>query len=260
MKKIPLFLCIFGLFLMPNVVSADILALYEFDQGPTAADNDVFVDANNFQRNTSRDNNADVTARAYNTRTNIDANQVVGPSLGGVASPQLDDHAFARPSQTTNTIDSLSNNAYHEFSVQIDNGTWTIDSIHYQYWVNGTNAGDNSVFRTTVYSDLVGYAPGDELGTFQFQHTNQNPPIQTVSFNNLHTNPAFNQAFQQLGPGTVATFRIVFSDDVDSGPSNHRIDDVELRGFQNAVAVPEPSSLITLALVGGLMVVRRRRA
>ena len=56
----------------------------------------------------------------------------------------------------------------------------------------------------------------------------------------------------------LATFRIVFHDDVNASASTHRIDDVELRGFQ-ALAVPEPSSLMAIALVGGIVVLRRRR-
>ena len=102
------------------------------------------------------------------------------------------------------------------------------------------------------------YDPGDALGTYQFVHTGQTPPIQTVSFNNLHTDSDFGQAFRDLGPGSSATFRIVFHDDVNASASTHRIDDVELRGFQ-ALAVPEPSSLMAIALVGGIVVLRRRR-
>jgi len=243
MRLHQLALCAIGLVLLgtTNQSNADILALYEFD--------DTFVDGSGNERDTSRDLNPDVTAGNYDTRTNMNA---IG-SLGGIAPPQADVHAFARTTQTPDDISLANNNNYHEFEVTLDRGTWTIDSLHFEYWVNGTTAGEN--YRATVYSDLVGYGSGEELDTQTYvRQTNQFPEIHTVSITGLQ----FRNDFQQLSSGTTAQFRIVFSDNVDEASIVHRIDDVELRGFQVA-AVPEPAAASLLLLVGGIATLRRRR-
>lgn len=243
MKLHFLALCAIGFVLMAtNQSSADILALYEFDQ--------PFVDGAGNERDVSRDLNPDVLAGNYNTRTNRNAGIA---SLGGIAPPQSDVHAFARTTSTPDDIRLGVNNVYHEFDVEILNGDWSIDSLHFEYWVNGTTTGEN--YRATVYSDLVGYGSGQELDTQAYvRQTNQIPEIHTVSITGLQ----FQSAFQQLAEGTKATFRIVFSDDVDSASIVHRIDDVELRGFQ-VVGVPEPSAAAILILVAGFAAIRRRR-
>lgn len=244
MKLHFLALCAIGFALAAtNQSSADILALYEFDQ--------PFVDGAGNERDVSRDLNPDVLAGNYDTRTNRNAGVV---SLGGIAQPQADVHAFARSTSTPDDIRLGVNDVYHEFDVEIINGDWSIDSLHFEYWVNGTTPGEN--YRATVYSDLVGYGSGQELDTQAYvRQTNQIPEIHTVSITGLQ----FQDAFQQLPEGTVATFRIVFSDDVNDASIVHRIDDVELRGFQVASAVPEPAATTVLMLVAGFAVLRRRR-
>ncbi len=236
-------ICVVGLALLaPTNSTADIMALYEFDQ--------TFVDGSNNERDVSRDGNPDILAGNYNTRTNRNAVD----SKGGVAPPQADDHAFARTIMTPDDITLPTNDVYHEFSVEMVNGTWTIDSLHFEYWVNDTTPGEN--YRATVYSDLVGYGSGEELDTTAYvRQTNQIPEIHTVSLNGLQ----FRNEFQQLGEGSTATFRIVFSDDVNDASIVHRIDDVELRGFQ-VQAVPEPAAASILLLIGGMALIRRRRS
>lgn len=249
MKIFQLAIFAIGLALFATAQSnADILALYEFDQ--------PFVDTSGNQRDISRDQNPDINAGTYNTRSNINATD----SFGGIAPQQADVHGFARTTKTPDDIrlfddnNNVVNNTYHEFEVQIENGTWSIDSLHFEYWVNGTRTGEN--YRATVYSDLVGFGSGQELDTQAYvRQTNQIPEIHTISINGLQ----FREEFQQLGERTTAAFRIVFSDDVDSPDIVHRIDDVELRGFQVAAAIPEPAAASILLLVGGLVAIRRRR-
>ena len=225
----------------PNQSSADILALYEFDQ--------TFVDGAGNERDVSRDLNPDVTAGNYNTRTNINA---VG-GFGGIAPSPSDVHAFARTTSTPNDNTFANNNNYHEFEVTIDNGNWSIDSLHFQYWVNGTTPGEN--YTATVYSDLIGYGAGQELHIEPYvRQTTLNPEIHSVAITGLQ----FQSQFQTLAPGTTAEFRIVFSDDVNDPTIVHRVDDIELRGFQSA-AVPEPAAASILLLIGGFVVTRRRR-
>ena len=135
----------------------------------------------------------------------------------------------------------------------IANGTWSIDSLHFQYWVNGTSPGEN--YRATVYSDLVGFGSGQELDTTAYvRRTTQIPEIQTVAITGLQ----FQDEFQQLPEGTIATFRIVFSDDVGDPQIVQRVDDIELRGFQ-VQAVPEPTTVSLLLFLGGIVLARRRR-
>jgi len=236
-------LCAIGFALLaPSQSSADILALYEFDT--------TFVDGAGNERDTSRDLNPDVLAGNYDTRTN----RVSPTSTGGVAQSPVDVHAFARTNATPNDNNLANNNVYHEFEVQIANGTWTIDSLHFEYWVNDTTPGET--YEATVYSDLVGYSAGLELATEAYvRQTNLVPEIHNVTINGLQ----FRSEFQNLNPGDTAQFRIVFSDDVSAGSIVHRVDDVELRGFQTN-AIPEPAVATILMLVAGIAVTRRRRA
>ena len=61
-------ICAIGfVFLTPNQAPADILSLYEFD---TVQPFSPFVDGNGNERDISRDQNPDVFAGNYNTRTN----------------------------------------------------------------------------------------------------------------------------------------------------------------------------------------------
>ncbi|WP_075081877.1 PEP-CTERM sorting domain-containing protein [Mariniblastus fucicola] len=242
MKLQYLALCALGLaILVPNQSNADIMALYEFDS--------TYVDGSLNERGNSRDLNPDILAGDYNTRTN----RVAADSDGGIAPPQSDVHAFARTNKTPDDIRIGPNNVYHEFDVTILNGTWTMDSLHFEYWVNDSIAGQE--YRATVYSDLVGYGTGQELDTQSYvRQTNQIPEIHTVSIGGLQ----FQTAFQEIAEGTTATFRIVFSDNVDLDDVVHRIDDVELRGFE-VQSVPEPAVGSILLLVGGLLSTRRRR-
>ena len=140
MKLHFLALCAIGFALAAtNQSSADILALYEFDQ--------PFVDGAGNERDVSRDLNPDVLAGNYDTRTNRNAGVV---SLGGIAQPQADVHAFARSTSTPDDIRLGVNDVYHEFDVEIINGDWSIDSLHFEYWVNGTTPGEN--YRCLLYT------------------------------------------------------------------------------------------------------------
>jgi hypothetical protein len=222
---------------IPMTTNADILALYEFDT--------TFTDpaGNNFDIDS--ENNVDMAAGNYNTRSSI--------NNGGVTSGSSDQHAFTRSMTTNNSILLANNDNYHEFSVQTTNGVWSIDSIHFEYWVNQTGPADS--FRATVYSDLVGYGAGDEIGTYNYvRQTNLVPEIHNVTFNGLQFLPQF----QQLAQGTTATFRIQFSDNQNDPNLIHRVDDVELRGFQ-VEPVPEPSSLAIFGIVATAVLVRRKK-
>ena len=158
-----------------------------------------------------------------------------------------------RSTSTPNDNRLSVNDNYHEFEVTIDNGIWSVDSVHFEYWVNGTTPGEN--YSATIYSDLIGYGDGQELHVETYvRQTSLNPEIHTVSVTGLQ----FQSEFQQLAEGTTAQFRIVFADDVSDASIVHRIDDVELRGFETA-AVPEPAVASVLLLIGGFMVTRRRR-
>lgn len=235
----------FGL-LTPSFASADIMALYEFD---TVAPFSPFVDGNGNERDISRDLNPDVVAGNYNTRTN----RTSPTSTGGIAQSPVDVHAFARTNTTPNDIRLSNNNVYHEFEVQIGTGTWTIDSLHFEYWVNDTTPGET--YQATIYSDLVGYSAGLELATESYvRQTNLVPEIHNVTVNGLQ----FRNEFQNLNPGDTAQFRIVFSDDVSAGSIVHRIDDVELRGFQTS-SIPEPAAATILMFIAGIAATRRRR-
>ena len=241
-------ICAIGfVFLTPNQAPADILSLYEFD---TVQPFSPFVDGNGNERDISRDQNPDVFAGNYNTRTN----RVGAATDGGIAQSPVDVHAFARTTSTPNDIRLSNNNVYHEFEVQIGSGNWSIDSLHFEYWVNDTTPGET--YQATIYSDLVGYSAGLELHTEAYvRQTNLVPEIHNVTVNGL----SFRPEFQNLNPGDTAQFRIVFSDDVNDGTLVHRIDDVELRGFQSIGSIPEPAAATILMFIAGFALTRRRR-
>lgn len=232
--------------LAPASACADILALYDFETS--------FTDVNGDQKAESLFNrpveNNDVASSVYNTRS---THQELGVDIGGISTTTVDPHAFVRTFTTPNSTAQPANQNYHEFSIDINNGRWSMDSLHFEYWVNGVSPGEE--YRATLYSDLVGYNAGDELGTVAYQPTtNQIPDIQTVTFGGSN----FRQAFQNLQQGDSVEFRIVFSDNVSNGSIVHRIDDVVVRGFQ-VEGIPEPAAGSLLLLAGGIIAIRRRR-
>lgn len=232
--------------LIPAYASADILALYDFETS--------FTDASGDQKSESVFNRPaqgnDVAASVYNSRS---THSELGVSIGGISTTTIDPHAFVRTFTTPNSTAQPGNQNYHEFGVTINNGTWSMDSLHFEYWINGTSAGEE--YRATLYSDLVGYNAGDELGTVAYQPTtNQIPDIQTVTF----SGNTFRDTFRNQSAGSTVNFRIVFSDNVSDGSIVHRIDDVVVRGFR-VQAIPEPAAASLLLLVGGIAAVRRRR-
>ncbi len=233
-------------FLLPASTSADILALYDFESS--------FTDVNGDQKTESVFNrpaeNNKVAASVYNSRS---TQEVAGVNIGGISTTTVDPHAFVRTFTTPESIAQPANQNYHEFSVTINEGTWSMDSLHFEYWINGTTDGEE--YRATLYSDLVGYNAGDELGTVAYQPTtDQVPDIQTVTF----SGNSFRQAFGNQTAGSTVEFRIVFSDNVSNGSIVHRIDDIVVRGSQ-IVAVPEPAAATLMVLAGSFVFVRRRR-
>lgn len=232
--------------LAPAESGADILALYDFETS--------FTDGNGIQKSESifnrpNDNNA-ISASVYNSRSTTMHN---GANIGGIATTTIDPHAFVRSFTTENSTEGALNSSYQDFEITVNQGVWSMDSLHFEYWVNGVSPGEE--YRATIYSDLVGFGAGQELSTAIYQaSTNQIPDIQTVSVGGAQ----FRQQHQQLNENTTVQFRIVFSDNVSSGEIVHRIDDVVVRGFQ-VESVPEPAAASILMLAGSMILVRRRR-
>lgn len=243
-------LCLIGLAIaFPATANADILALYDFEsasatnnptQGQTAASQFPLPGQT-----------SGVSAGDYITNSTAIVN---GATVGGVAFGSSDPHAFAR-TVTTPTSPNLGNNqTYHEFSLDVNQGIWSFDSLHFEYWVNDVSDGQD--YSATVYSDLV----GGPLGTVIYNPTGSNiPDIQTVTINDSN----FRSSFQNLSAGTSVTFRLVFSDNVNDGTIVHRVDDVVVRGFEVeqviTTAIPEPSAASILILIGTMTLIRRRR-
>ena len=232
--------------LPPAESNADILALYDFESS--------FTDGTGIQKsesifNRAIDNNA-VTASVYDSRSTTTQN---GANIGGIAATTIDPHAFVRTFTTPNSTDVAANSNYQEFEITINEGVWAMDSLHFEYWVNGISPGEE--YRATIYSDMVGYGSGQELSTAIYQTTtNQIPDIQTVSVGGSQ----FRQQHAQLTAGTTVQFRVVFSDNVSNGEIVHRIDDVVVRGFQ-VESIPEPAMATIMMFGASLVMVRRRR-
>jgi hypothetical protein len=251
MKTLQLAMCALAFaFASPAFCNADIFAVYDFDDGaPGGMTQSVFP------------NPSPVSPSLYNTRGGVTQNTST-TAFGDIATPANggDIHAFVRSFETPDLDEfnsaSGTNAAYHEFSITTPTGsdTYSLDSLHFEYWVSGAEAG--KTYNATIYSDLVGYAnSGFIVGTLQAQ-TNPSQP-RTRSFN---FNGATSGSFNNIAGGQTVGFRILFHDDASgsTGADHHRIDDVTLRG-RITTAVPEPAAATLMMLVGGFVVLRRRR-
>ena len=268
MKLNKLFLSIVSgclLMAIPTIANAEIMAIYQMNQfdfdvaqanpSPNANGSDEFAATQVLPAETR------INTRNYNTRTS-DISDTQS------ATPTNKSHAFfgARSSNTSaNSFDGgVANNNYHEFSVDILSGNWTIDSLSFDYWVNALP--DDGNFRATIYTNLDGYSEAVASRLYTPPANNQTEPrIDNVSFDNLNNNPIFQDLTSGSTPDVGADgqvgFRIVFSDNIVDNSLFHRIDDVILTGTVSdaSVGVPEPNSLAILGLVGVAVATRRRR-
>ena len=245
--------CLIGFaFAFPSETCADILALYDFES--TSTTNSVSQGQIAASQFPLPGQSSGVSASAYRTNSTSIVN---GATVGGVAFGSSDPHAFARTVTTPdNSLPSppTPNPTYHEFTLDVNQGIWSFDSLHFEYWVNDFTSGQN--YSATVYSGLTA---GTSLGTVVYTPTGNNfPDIQTVTINDSN----FRDSFTNLAAGTSVTFRLEFSDNVNDGLIVHRVDDVVVRGFevdQVISAIPEPAAGTILLLIGAVASIRRHR-
>lgn len=248
MKFFPtLFFCLFGL-VMVAPSSAEILATYDFEISQPPPDNQNTTDN---QTSASVMGVPEVDAAVYDTLTNQAASQNSGGirTIVNTAFP----HAYARGSVTQNilpdTFSELPSNdvVFHEFSVEVQQGEWQLDRLHFDYWVDSPEAG--TTYAATLYSDLIG---GGELDSHE-------PTIPDVPSSRNKEFSLASLSGVTLSQGDTATFRIAFTDNANSGNAIHRVDNVVLEGSA-IVAVPEPAAAGLLLLAGSVLATRRRRS
>lgn len=216
-------------------VNADILSLYTF------SDNDL-EDSQGNEIAQSMDTHAETYSGMYSTRSSL-----IGPTQSGVASTN---HGFVSALNTPDNIEPSVNGYFHEFTTLIQNGSWNIDAITFDYWVN--NPEDDSRFTVAVFSDRTGTDfASQSLGSFTYDMAaGDTAEKQTITINFPDVAP-----LEGLTAGESTSFRLMFSDNQNVG-FVHRIDDIEIRG--NLTAVPEPGTIAVLGLVS-LGFLRRRR-
>lgn len=230
--------------LSSNTLRADVVAHFDFEAN--SALEETFQ--GDFGLGTSRDSHTDSTASFYQTRGGAFSSFDTGitPNVSN-----FKNHAFVF-SNNTNDVSNLSaTNFYHEFSVEIDNGDYSLESLEFEYWVNNTvNTTD---FSVSVFSDRTGYA--NELIRYDYLQQTANPQVSLIQ--NVEADLSQFGALQNLSAGDEVEFRLVFSDNFPNG-FVHRIDDVILSASA-VTPVPEPSTAVALAAAGILGLLRRRR-
>ena len=229
--------------LSPSLLRAEILAYFDFEAESALEE---FTQSMGF--GFSADTNSNTNAGFYNTRGGGFTSSDTG------ITPNIDsfkNHAFTFSTNTGAAGNSQANNFYHDFRVEILNGSYTLDGLSFEYWINNTiNTTD---FSVSVYSDLTGFETGAELARYDYIQQPNAPLIQEVVIEDLDENAVL----QGLTAGDAVEFRLVFEDSFPAG-FVHRIDEVQLTA-SNLQLVPEPSAVSVLGVVGILGLVRRRR-
>jgi hypothetical protein len=226
---------------------AEILAVFDFENS-----NPIPGIGNTTDNQTSDNtvNVAGISVSPYNTLTNQGATQNSG-GIRTVIDTEFP-HAYARGSVTQNILPAthaelLTNDVvFHEFTVEVQQGVWTLDRLHFDYWVDQPE--NNTNYAATVYSDLVGGQLDSQAPQIPDDPALRNKEFSLASLSGI-----------SLTAGQTANFRVAFTDNANSGNAIHRIDNVVLEGT-NLSAVPEPAAATILLLVGGIAATRRRRS
>jgi hypothetical protein len=231
MKKTRVLKVLAGLAVMSaSVVSADVVAQYNFSADLNATSSD-----------------ANVTANAF----------TVGAGISGSGRSGSSQSLFARASVTdaANQI-SLANaitaNDYFSFTVDVDAGfemdltSFTFDA---GYTRNGSFTGKQ--FKTYLLTSIDGFNTGGLIGSETVDATVNGGSLQYP--NGTTTISLAGAQYQDLTGSTE--FRLYISDNTGATDYIHRIDNVTLNG----TVIPEPGTISMISAAGlGILFIRRR--
>ena len=231
MKKTKAVQILAGLALLSaSVVSADVLASYDFASDLTATTEDANVTANDF---------------------------TVGAGITGSGRSSGSKSLFARASLTdgANQI-SLANaitaNDYFSFTVDVDAG-YEMDLTNFQFDLGYTRNGsfDGKQFRTYLMTSIDGFTTAD-FYDFDTVDVTVNGAVLTYP-NGTKTISLAGAQFQNITTSTE--FRLYIADNTGSADFIHRIDNVTLNG----TVIPEPGTIGLVSAAGlGILFIRRR--
>ena len=197
---------LFGCLLLaiPSIANAEVMAIYRMNANDfNASSASPFASTNGSEEYAASQflpPETRVIARNYNTRTTELAADGVRS-----ATPNNRSHSFFGASGENESRDSVNNNNYHEFSVDIVDGNWTVDSLSFDYWVNAPLLPNgepdlaffddaNNRFDATVYTNLDNYE--SVVATRRYTppagDTNE-PRIDNVTFGDLNNSPTLSR-------------------------------------------------------------------
>ena len=221
-----MFVAMAALVVLPGAnerLQADLIARYDFDN--EFEENGDELTSPNFV-------NADFTASNYNTRTSL-------YTLRNSAIDLPIQVGFIQASETPETFQTSTSDAYHVFEITVDNGIWDLTSMAYDYQIAlGLNG---QTYSSALFSDLDGFTT--PIATFTFApSSNGDTAVQTVT-----GDLTGNADFQGVAAGETIEFRIYFADN-STGVRAHRVGNLQVNASLSSI--PEPTfALLGLALL-----------
>ncbi|MEM7453594.1 MAG: hypothetical protein AAF456_04485 [Planctomycetota bacterium] len=216
---------------------ADIVAQYQVVELSQGGDD---------SRVESTDTTNATTATHYSTRRSI-----IRPPLSSGVGPET---VYMGANATSSTTNPLISNGFHEFSLEINNGEWDLDTIEFDYKVVNTYAGGQ--FYVHVYSDTEGFnnGSGEFLGSYTHVGSENNPDTEMA---NVSIDLSPYEQHQNLAIGDLVEFRLYFGDFTSNASRFHQVDNIVLRA--EGSNIPEPTAVVILAGLAGLTICRRKK-
>ncbi len=201
----------------------------------------------------SSDSSTSTTVSPYDTRSDQ-----LGPKFDEGHMEQRSmfrsDGIYMSAGATTATANPQISNGYHEFKFTVDEGTWNLDKISFDYWVTDTYAGGR--FYSRVHTDRTNFDnTGDLLGGYE--HIGVEGNEASTHIQRVEVDLAPFMQHQNLRAGDEVEFRIYFADFTSNDAREHHVDNILLEA--NPASVPEPGSAAVLFGLMMLTAIRRRR-
>ncbi|GHB91110.1 PEP-CTERM sorting domain-containing protein [Cerasicoccus arenae] len=201
-----------------------------------------------------------VSAGEYDPRTSALGTDGSGSTISGFSTQST--NTYMRATGTTvSSLPSSGTNAYHTFAISIAglavDEVLDLTSVSFRYYATGSTS--STTFTMSFFSDAVGFADPDRLGT----QTLSGSTLDTAQVIDLtSSNSVAGTAFTGLTNGTDIEFSIYFGDTGSNANNTNAINrigqDLVISGDVRVVPEPSTYAMIMAGLMAGSVLLRRR--